>query len=123
MSLENKNSLVIAFFLFLVIFNISHLACEENTEENNKNQKGSGLILLPVVFYTPETKFAAGVVGFVGLGDVVHKINNFAFKNIKWALGAGIRYILSRGEKINFRFDVGFTKESVGVYFMVSEAF
>lgn len=64
-----------------------------------------------------------GVVGFVSLGDVAEKLRDFNFMKFKAALGAGVRFALNPKEKINLRFDLGFSRESVGVYFTASEAF
>lgn len=64
-----------------------------------------------------------GLVSFVGYGDVSDKLSNLELGNLKYSVGFGIRYLLSREEKINVRLDVGFGKESSGVYVAVSEAF
>jgi outer membrane protein assembly factor BamA len=64
-----------------------------------------------------------GIVGFLGIGDVAEKVDNFVLKDFKYSAGFGFRYMLSRKEKINVRFDFGFCKESFGFYVAVSEAF
>ena len=64
-----------------------------------------------------------GLVGFVGFGDVADKVSNLEPRNFKYSAGFGLRYLLSRKEKINVRLDIGFGKESSGVYVAVSEAF
>lgn len=64
-----------------------------------------------------------GVVGFVAVGDVAEKFNDFNLMKFKATLGAGIRFVLNPKEKINLRLDLGFSRESVGVYFTAIEAF
>lgn len=64
-----------------------------------------------------------GLVTFLAFGDVADKADNFVPRNFKYSGGWEFRYLLSRKEKINVRFDFGFSKESFGVYIAVSEAF
>ncbi|NOX18728.1 MAG: BamA/TamA family outer membrane protein [Chlorobi bacterium] len=63
-----------------------------------------------------------GVI-FAGAGDVSDKLVNFTAKNIKPSYGVGIRFRLDEQEKINLRLDIGFGKNTNGVYFQVEEAF
>jgi outer membrane protein assembly factor BamA len=64
-----------------------------------------------------------GIVGFLGIGDVADKVDNFVLKDFKYSAGFGLRYLFSSEEKINVRIDFGFCKESFGVYVGVSETF
>lgn len=64
-----------------------------------------------------------GIVGFTSVGDVSDKIGRFSLTNFKATFGAGLRFALKPEEKLNFRFDIGFSRESVGVYFTLTEAF
>jgi outer membrane protein assembly factor BamA len=64
-----------------------------------------------------------GLVAFVGFGDVSDKMDNFEIQNLKYSLGVGIRYLFIREEKINVRFDVGYGKNSSGIYITIGEAF
>ena len=63
-----------------------------------------------------------GVV-FAGVGDVFGNFDNFTTKNIKPSYGVGLRFRLDEQEKINIRLDIGFGKNTNGVYFQVEEAF
>ena len=63
------------------------------------------------------------MVGFASAGDVADKINRFVLANFKIAFGTGIRFALKPEEKLNFRFDIGISRESVGFYFTITEAF
>lgn len=64
-----------------------------------------------------------GIVGFASVGDVSDKISRFSLTQFKATFGAGLRFVLKHEEKLNFRFDIGFSGESVGVYFTLTEAF
>lgn len=64
-----------------------------------------------------------GIVGFTSFGDISDKISRFVLTNFKVTFGTGIRFALKPEEKLNLRFDIGFSKESMGVYFTLIEAF
>ncbi len=64
-----------------------------------------------------------GLVGFGGFGDVADKLSNFQVSGFKYSFGAGIRYQLSRQERINLRLDFGFGKGCSGIYATLKEAF
>ena len=71
-------------------------------------------------------KFIRGVVllvAFVGVGDVAEHVDRFTFDGVKSSFGFGIRYVLNKEEGLSFRVDIGFAKDSTGVYFTVNEAF
>jgi len=65
----------------------------------------------------------AGLVAFLGFGDVAEKLGQFSFDKFKTSFGIGIRYVLNPEEGLSFRMDVGFGEDSTGVYFTVNEAF
>ncbi len=60
---------------------------------------------------------------FASTGDVLEDAGDLRFSALKPAGGFGIRYILNREEKINFRFDMGFAEDGAKVYFRLLEAF
>ena len=62
-------------------------------------------------------------VGFLSYGWVGHSPGDFAFQNAKVAGGAGLRYMLDKAERINFRLDYGYGRNGGGLYFTVGEAF
>ncbi|HVA98183.1 MAG TPA: BamA/TamA family outer membrane protein, partial [Bacteroidia bacterium] len=65
-----------------------------------------------------------GVVGFFGVGEVSKTISEMAFNQLKYSAGGGIRYAISKSEKLNMRLDYGFTAQDKGVfYFNIAEAF
>jgi len=64
-----------------------------------------------------------GLAGFAGAGDVSSKVNNFRWRDLKTSIGFGFRYLLAPEEKLNLRFDFGFTKETSGFYINFAEAF
>ena len=63
-----KNKLIgtIGLFLFVMLLTSllrSEALITEETQESTRNEKTSGLILLPIFYYTPETKTALGAGG------------------------------------------------------------
>lgn len=65
-----------------------------------------------------------GAVAFGGLGDVGKNINDFSLDNVKYSFGGGLRFALSKTEKLNLRLDYGFGKgNNSGLYFQLGEAF
>jgi hypothetical protein len=71
-----------------------------------------------------------GMVLFAGMGRVAGHFSEFfksssqtPFSGLKPSFGAGLRFAVDKGEKLNVRFDVGFGKHSTGVYLNLSEAF
>ncbi len=64
-----------------------------------------------------------GLVGFVGLGNVGPSLGRVDFGDLKYSVGAGLRFKLSPREGANIRMDIAFGKGSSGVYFTAGEAF
>lgn len=64
-----------------------------------------------------------GAAVFAGTAAVAPRISAFKASNIKFAGGAGLRYLLFPKKDIFVRFDVGITKEGVGFYLFTGEAF
>lgn len=62
-------------------------------------------------------------VAFGAIGDVTDKIQNIAIHNLKYSFGVGLRFSVNPDEKINFRFDVGFSPWGISPYFQITEAF
>jgi outer membrane protein assembly factor BamA len=71
-------------------------------------------------------QFVARRIGFVifsGVGDVANSLIEYDLKKFKLSYGCGLRYLFSKAEKINLRFDAGFGKHTHGLYFGIEEAF
>ncbi|UCH83435.1 MAG: BamA/TamA family outer membrane protein [Candidatus Latescibacterota bacterium] len=66
-------------------------------------------------------RFGASV--FAGYGDVAPTLDSFDIAEFKAAAGAGIRFVIDRGEGIAIRMDFGFIGGTPGPYFMINEAF
>lgn len=64
-----------------------------------------------------------GVAAFVGFGDVANKLSQFVLKDLKTSIGLGLRFAIDPKEKVNFRFDIAFGRDSSAVYFTATEAF
>jgi outer membrane protein assembly factor BamA len=64
-----------------------------------------------------------GLVGFVGFGNVAERFNQLDLGSLKSCYGFGIRYLFSKTEKIQLRFDIGFGEGSTGFYASIYEAF
>jgi outer membrane protein assembly factor BamA len=64
-----------------------------------------------------------GFVAFVGAGDVAPEITKFTLNTFKYSYGAGLRFLFNKAEKVNLRMDLGFGKDTNGIYFGLEEAF
>ena len=64
-----------------------------------------------------------GAVGFAGLGDVADKPANFRLGDLKYSMGAGLRFMLNKKERTQLRLDFGWGKGTSGMYFTAGEAF
>jgi outer membrane protein assembly factor BamA len=64
-----------------------------------------------------------GFVAFAGFGDVARELTALALNNLKPTYGFGLRFLFNEKEKINLRCDIGFGKDTNGVYFGIEEAF
>ena len=65
-----------------------------------------------------------GLVAFGGLGNVEHDLANFDFTYLKYSFGGGLRFALSKSERLNLRLDYGFGgHDENGFYFQLGEAF
>ncbi len=62
-------------------------------------------------------------VAFFAAGDVFPRAQDIDLAQTKWAGGAGLRFALSRVERLNLRLDVGVGPGTAGLYFGVAEAF
>ncbi len=60
---------------------------------------------------------------FASAGNVLENGGDLRFSGLKPAAGFGARYTLNKEEKINFRFDLGFSEDGGKVYFRLLEAF
>jgi outer membrane protein assembly factor BamA len=64
-----------------------------------------------------------GFVVFAGVGDVVPEMTSLKSADMKTSYGFGLRFLFNKKRKINLRADIGFGKNSSGIYFGVQEAF
>ncbi len=64
-----------------------------------------------------------GAVAFFGMGDVARRLNQFDVSQFKYSYGVGLRYAFDEKENLNIRMDIGFGKNTSGVYFSLEEAF
>jgi hemolysin activation/secretion protein len=64
-----------------------------------------------------------GMVVFTGVGDVFRNPSDLSFSNLKYSVGAGIRFAINRKERLNVRFDYGFGRQNNSFYIMLTEAF
>lgn len=65
-----------------------------------------------------------GAVTFAGLGDVGKNFTDYALNDFKYSFGAGLRFALSRNERLNIRLDYGIGQgKNSGLYFQIGEAF
>ena len=64
-----------------------------------------------------------GGVAFAGAGDVFGPSSNLSLKNLKYSIGAGLRFVVNPSERLNIRLDYGYGKEGGHFYFVVAESF
>jgi outer membrane protein assembly factor BamA len=64
-----------------------------------------------------------GFVVFAGIGNVAPDMTSFKLNEFKPSFGVGLRFLFSKDEKINLRVDLGFGKDTNGLYFGIEEAF
>ncbi len=79
--------------------------------------------LMAQVEYRKELFWRISGILFMGAGDVGENFSDFKFKNIKYSIGGGVRFVIDKSEKINVRADIGFGKNAFGFYFGIEEAF
>lgn len=64
-----------------------------------------------------------GLVGFVGMGDVASNVSKFELNKFKYSYGLGVRFRLDEIELIDLRADIGFGKNTSGIYLSLNQAF
>jgi len=64
-----------------------------------------------------------GLVTFAGAGDVFRLGSDLSFSNLKYSIGAGLRFVVNPAERLNIRLDYGYGREGGYFYFVVAEAF
>ena len=65
-----------------------------------------------------------GFVVFAGVGDVAASLIKINTNTMKYSVGAGLRFLFNKEEKVNLRMDIGFGSDgNRGVYFGIEEAF
>jgi outer membrane protein assembly factor BamA len=64
-----------------------------------------------------------GGVTFAGAGDVFGPNSDLQFKQLKYSVGGGLRFIVNPAERLNIRLDYGYGKEGGYFYFVVAESF
>lgn len=64
-----------------------------------------------------------GIVAFGGVGAVENRIVDFDADDIRYTVGAGLRFRLTKEEKVNLRIDAGVGKDTFGFYVTIGEAF
>lgn len=74
--------------------------------------------LLPLPF---SERWGAAV--FAGIGEVAPTVSSFGFDRLQWSAGLGPRFLLFPEKDVFTRFDVAFTREGMGFYFFIGEAF
>ncbi|KQC05970.1 MAG: hypothetical protein APR54_01905 [Candidatus Cloacimonas sp. SDB] len=71
----------------------------------------------------PEFLNRFGFVLFLEAGKVTGSLAEFDFQNIRICYGTGIRFAVFPYERSNLRFDLGFSKEKMGINISFGEAF
>lgn len=80
-------------------------------------------LLLLQAEYRVELFWRLGATAFANIGTVSNKFQNFGNQPLRSTYGAGLRFALDKENKVNLRFDVGFSRNSSGIYITFGEAF
>ncbi|WP_162054327.1 BamA/TamA family outer membrane protein [Pontibacter pamirensis] len=64
-----------------------------------------------------------GMAAFAGIGDVFDQTSDVQFSTLKYSIGSGLRYALSKEQRLNIRIDVGYGREGSNFYIVIGEAF
>jgi hemolysin activation/secretion protein len=64
-----------------------------------------------------------GLVAFAGAGQVAKTSGEYRMDKMLPSFGAGIRFRLTKRNKVNFRLDYAVGKDSHGIYMGVGEVF
>ncbi|MFH2053531.1 MAG: hypothetical protein ABIK96_13790 [bacterium] len=64
-----------------------------------------------------------GIAAFAGIGDVAPEPSRLTLRNRLWSAGFGLRFTLSREEKVKIRADFGSDNGGGGFYLSLGEAF
>jgi len=64
-----------------------------------------------------------GANTFVGGGDVFSHPGQIDLSQLKYSVGAGLRFVITTAERINIRFDYAYGREGGTFYFNIAEAF
>ena len=77
-----------------------------------------------IVEYRAHLFWKIGACVFGGLGNVYHQITDSNFAKAKYSFGGGLRLQILEKEKMNLRFDYGYSdKYNNGFYFTIGECF
>lgn len=81
------------------------------------------LIAIQAEYRVVPVAWRVGLTVFVGVGDVYQDLSDVRLNRLKYSAGLGLRYLFSRTEKINIRFDYGTGRDSSGDYIDLTEAY
>lgn len=81
------------------------------------------LLSLQMEYRVVPLAWRLGFVAFAGIGEVFNRPDDIRWDHLKYNVGIGIRYVFSRSEKINIRFDYGIGRGSSGDYLDLEEAY
>jgi outer membrane protein assembly factor BamA len=73
--------------------------------------------------YRRELWLRIGLVGFIGTGEVAHDYSLLEMKKLLLSYGVGLRYRFDLIKKLDIRMDIGFGKNTSGIYFSANQAF
>lgn len=73
--------------------------------------------------YRFKIKGRFGMTTFLSAGNVMDGNRGWKWKDYKYAYGVGLRYNINKSDPANLRLDVGFGKDTQGVYITFGEAF
>lgn len=73
--------------------------------------------------YRSPTWWRFSMVAFAGNAVVAPSVDDFLWRDIRTTAGMGLRFLADKKRNVNIRLDVGFSRETSGVYLTLGEAF
>ena len=102
---------------------MSTLGGEDILRGYAKNRYRDQHLIASQVEYRFPLFWRLGLTTFAGAGDIFSKISDLSFRNLKYSVGTGLRFVINPAERLNIRLDYAYGKEGGLYYIMVAEAF
>lgn len=102
---------------------MSTLGGEDILRGYAKNRYRDKNLIASQVEYRFPLFWRLGLTTFAGAGDIFNQMSDLSFKNLKYSVGTGLRFVINPAERLNIRLDYAYGREGGLYYIMVAEAF